>query len=56
MTCVELFCLFSIRGVTVPAMLDYLFRLSRDRIWLEEVSSMLVMAQQVDFHKRFLYF
>ena len=36
-------------------MLDYLFRLSIDRIWLEEVSLRLVMAQQVDFHKRFVF-
>ena len=47
--CGEFFCLLSIRGVMVPAML---VRLSRDRRRLE-VSSKLVKAQQVDLHKRF---
>ena len=48
----EFFCLFSIRGITAPAMLVLLFR-DRKRL---EVSSRLVTAQQVYFTQSFCIF
>ena len=49
--------LLNIRDVTVPVISELpvqLFRLSRERIW-QEISSRLVMTEQADLHKNFVF-